>query len=310
MLSKTTSYFFGTIVLICIILGYISPALALMTGICVGIVRAFNKELVSQSVNFQRSLLQISVIGLGFGIHVSDAFLVGAQGFFISLIAIVCTFIITLTISRLVGSEKKLSVLIASGTAICGGSAIAAVSPGIQANSYQTSIALAIVFVLNAIALFIFPPIGYFFELNQTQFGLWCAIAIHDTSSVVGASQVFGMESLAIATTTKLVRALWIIPLVLIITLSSKSSGKFTFPWFILGFLLAMIVASYIPGIETISNAIVWLAKKTLILTLFLIGLQINISQLKILGFKTALVGTLTWIILAAFSLLYILNYT
>ncbi len=309
MFSKNWSYFFIAVVVLCVFLGYITPSLALLLGILNGVLQTFNYELVKSSINLQKYLLQIAVIGLGFGIHIQDAFKIGAQGFSISLIAIVCTFLITFTISRLVGSEKKLTTLIASGTAICGGSAIVAVSPGIKANSQQTSMALAVVFVLNAIALFVFPPIGHFFDLSQTQFGLWCAIAIHDTSSVIGASQVFGAESLTIATTTKLVRALWIIPLVLILSFSHKSSGKVNFPWFILAFLFAMVFTSYIPGMEKVGNSIMWLAQKLLILTLFLIGLQINVLQLKKLGYKTAIMGTLTWMLLSTLSLFYILNY-
>ncbi len=309
MLSKPWSYFFIILMVICIVLGYITPSIALLIGIINGLLHTLDVQLIERSASLQKYLLQIAVVGLGFGIHIQDAFIIGTQGFFISLLTILGTFLITFIISRLVGSEKKLTTLIASGTAICGGSAIAAVSPGIKASSQQTSIALAIVFVLNAIALFIFPPIGRFFDLSQTQFGLWCAIAIHDTSSVVGASQIFGMESLTIATTTKLVRALWIIPLVILISFSSKSSRRINFPWFILGFLLAMLLASYVPALEVVNDSIVWLAKKLLIFTLFLIGLQVNVSQLKKLGYKTAIMGTVTWLILALLSLIYILNY-
>ena len=206
-------------------------------------------------------------------------------------------------------SERISTILVASGTAICGGSAIAAVSPSLKADSSQTSISLAIVFLLNAIALFVFPYIGQFFGLDQAQFGTWSAIAIHDTSSVVGAAEVYGNEALNVATTTKLVRTLSIIPLVLIISFGSNSKEKFTFPWFIFGFIGAMLINSYVTSAEPISAHIVWIARKALIFTLFLIGMQINLAQLKKLGFNILIVGIFTWILLGVISLFYVLNY-
>ncbi|MGB3151529.1 MAG: putative sulfate exporter family transporter [Maribacter sp.] len=309
MISKTASYIFASLVLLGTLLGYISPAIALLIGMISGIFQISDKTVVQKSIKSQKLLLQLSVVGLGFGINIQDALIMGSNSFFLSLVAIVLTFIIAITLAKILKAERVTTILVASGTAICGGSAIAAVSPSIKANSNQTSIALAIVFLLNAIALFIFPYVGHYFDLSETQFGLWCAIAIHDTSSVVGASAVFGPEALNVATTTKLVRTLWIIPLVLIISFGSNSKEKFTFPWFILGFLGAMAIATYIPQIGALSDKIVWLARKALIFTLFLIGLQININQLKKLGFSILGVGIFTWLILAVISLLYIINY-
>jgi len=310
MFSKTVSYVIGALILAGTLLEFISPAVALAIGMVLGIFHLANSELVEQSKGFQKSLLKISVVGLGFGINIKEALVVGADSFFITLITIVCTFIIAFGIGKLLKSERITTILVASGTAICGGSAIAAVSPSLHANSNQTSIALAIVFLLNAVALFIFPSIGYYFDLSQSQFGLWSAIAIHDTSSVVGAAELFGEESLNIATTTKLVRTLWIIPLVLIISFGSNTKDKFAFPWFIIGFLAAMGISSYFPEMESVSKGIVWVSRKLLIFTLFLIGLQISIDQLKKLGFIILIVGVLTWIILAVISLFYIINYT
>ncbi|MEO0901171.1 MAG: putative sulfate exporter family transporter, partial [Bacteroidota bacterium] len=212
-------------------------------------------------------------------------------------------------VGKILKSERITTILVASGTAICGGSAIAAVSPSLKADSSQTSISLAIVFLLNAIALFIFPYIGHYFGLDQSQFGTWSAIAIHDTSSVVGAAEVFGNEALNIATTTKLVRTLWIIPLVLIISFGSNSKERFAFPWFIFGFIGAMLINSYISEAAQISESMVWVARKALVFTLFLIGMQINIDQLKKLGFNILIVGVTTWIVLGAISLFYVLNY-
>lgn len=309
MLSKFITYSIGILVLIGIVLNVIPPALALALGMLSGIFKLANNDLVVKSKPLQKYLLQASVIGLGFGIHIKQAIEVGSNSFFITLITIVFVFIVAFTLGKLLKSDKITTILVASGTAICGGSAIAAVSPSIKANSNQTSISLAIVFLLNAVALFIFPIVGEYFSLDQNQFGLWSAIAIHDTSSVVGAAEIFGEKALNIATTTKLVRTLWIIPLVLIISFGSDTKEKFKFPWFILGFLVAMILASYLPLIQPINEHIVWGARKLLVFTLFLIGFQINIAQLKKLGFNILLVGVFTWLILAIISLIYILRY-
>lgn len=309
MLSKTATYILCGLVLTGTLLGYITPALALAIGMVTGIFKIANTDFVQGSKKFQKLLLQLSVVGLGFGIHMQQAVEVGSNSFFITLITIVCTFIIAFAIGKILKSERITTILVASGTAICGGSAIAAVSPSLKADSSQTSISLAIVFLLNAIALFIFPYIGHYFGLDQSQFGTWSAIAIHDTSSVVGAAEVFGNEALNIATTTKLVRTLWIIPLVLIISFGSNSKERFAFPWFIFGFIGAMLINSYISEAAQISESMVWVARKALVFTLFLIGMQINIDQLKKLGFNILIVGVTTWIVLGAISLFYVLNY-
>lgn len=310
MLSKLVTYLLIILVLIVTLLGYISPAVALLIGMISGILQISNNEVVQNNIKFQKYLLQISVVGLGFGINIQEALVLGSNSFFLSLVAIVFTFIIAISFAKLFKSERITTLLVASGTAICGGSAIAAVSPCLRANSNQTSIALAIVFLLNAIALFIFPSIGHYFNLSESQFGLWCAIAIHDTSSVVGASALYGSEALNVATTTKLVRTLWIIPLVLILSFGSDTGKNIKFPWFILAFLGAMLLSSYIVQLQPINDKIVWLARKSLIFTLFLIGLQINLKQLRKLGFSIIGVGALTWVILVVLSLFYILNYT
>ncbi|PRX56489.1 YeiH family protein [Flagellimonas meridianipacifica] len=309
MLSKVSTYILCIAVLLGTLMGYISPALALAAGMVSGIFKIANDDFVQKSKKFQKLLLQLSVVGLGFGIHMQQAVEVGSNSFFITLITIVCTFIIAFAIGKILKSERITTILVASGTAICGGSAIAAVSPSLKADSSQTSISLAIVFLLNAIALFIFPYIGHYFGLDQSQFGTWSAIAIHDTSSVVGAAEVYGNEALNIATTTKLVRTLWIIPLVLIISFGSNSKERFAFPWFIFGFIGAMLISSYVPEAGQVSESIVWIARKALIFTLFLIGMQINIAQLKKLGFNILIVGITTWIVLGAISLFYVLNY-
>jgi len=309
MISKPVTYGISAVVLLGTLLGYISPSIALAIGMIGGIFKLANAEFVEKNKKAQKYLLQIAVVGLGFGIHIAQAIEIGSNSFFVTLITIVFVFIIAFVLARILKSDRITTILVASGTAICGGSAIAAVSPSIKANSNQTSISLAIVFLLNAIALFIFPSIGYYFGLSQEQFGLWSAIAIHDTSSVVGAAEIYGNESLTIATTTKLVRTLWIIPLVLIISFGSNTQEKFKFPWFILGFLGAMLLISYVPALDGIKEHIVWGARKLLVFTLYLIGLQINIKELKKLGFNILIVGITTWLLLAFSSLLFILNY-
>lgn len=309
MNSKSIIYIIGGGVLLGILFGYVTPALALLIGMSVGILNLCDIQIVQENHKLQSQLLRVSVIGLGFGIHVKEALALGSSSFFISLVAITLTFVIAFSIGKIVGSEKITTILVASGTAICGGSAIAAVSPSINANSNQTSIALAIIFLLNAVALFIFPPIGHFFDLNQTQFGLWCAIAIHDTSSVIGASEQFGEIARNVATTTKLIRTLWIVPLVLIISFGADSKKKINFPWFILGFLATMLLSSYVPTLEFFSEKMVWISRKILIFSLFLIGLQINLKNLKKIGSNILVVGLSTWIILVVVSLFYIINY-
>ncbi len=309
MISKPITYTISALVLLGTLLGYVSPSIALGLGMIGGIFKIANVEFVEKNKKAQKYLLQIAVVGLGFGIHIKQAIEIGSSSFFVTLITIVFVFIIAFMLARLLKSDRITTILVASGTAICGGSAIAAVSPSIKANSNQTSISLAIVFLLNAIALFIFPTIGSYFELSQEQFGLWSAIAIHDTSSVVGAAEIYGNESLTIATTTKLVRTLWIIPLVLIISFGSNTKEKFNFPWFILGFLGAMLLISYVPALDGVKEYFVWGARKLLVFTLFLIGLQINIKELKKLGFNILIVGISTWLLLAVSSLLFIQNY-
>ncbi len=309
MISKPATYGISALVLLGTLFGYISPSIALAIGMAGGIFKLANFDFVEQSRNAQKTLLQLAVVGLGFGIHIMEAIEIGSNSFFVTLITIIFVFIVAFVLARVLKADRITTILVASGTAICGGSAIAAVSPSLKANSNQTSISLAIVFLLNALALFIFPTLGHYFELSQEQFGLWSAIAIHDTSSVVGAAEIYGEQSLTIATTTKLVRTLWIIPLVLIISFGSNTKEKFRFPWFILGFLGAMLLVSYFPIFETFKEYIVWGARKLLIFTLYLIGLQINIKELKKLGFNILIVGVITWLLLAISSMLFILNY-
>lgn len=309
MIKRTAIILIAIVLLIGVLLGLVSAPIALLVGIIVGLFQLPDEGFLNTSSSIQKFLLQATVVGLGFGINVTDAIEVGSQSLLISLVTIISTFLIAFGIRQLIGSEKKLTMLIASGTAICGGSAIAAISPTIKANAAQTSVALAVIFVLNAIALFIFPAIGRFFHLGEAQYGVLCALAIHDTSSVVGASQSFGEHSVMIATTTKLVRAFWIVPLAIAIGFSNKSEQKSRLPWFMALFIVAVIISSFVPWMQDINTKIVWVSQKLLILVLFLIGLQITIPKLKSLGLKSMIVGVSTWVLLIFLSLFYVINY-
>lgn len=309
MTNRATFFLVCIGVLIGITVEIISAPIALLMGIILGITNAIDQTIITKSTRIQKILLQITVVGLGFGLQLSDAMEIGSKGIIISLITIILTFTIAFTLRFILKSDQKLTMLIASGTAICGGSAIAAISPTIRANPAQTSISLAVVFVLNAIALFIFPTIGHYFNLGSSQFGIWCALAIHDTSSVVGASQAFGEESMVIATTAKLVRALWIVPLALGFSFLFKSTKGVSIPWFIGGFVLVVLLSSMIPAMDTVSQGIVWLSRKLLVFIMFLIGIQISIHKLKQLGTQSIVLGIITWLALAAFSLLYVIKF-
>ncbi len=208
-------------------------------------------------------LLQVSVVGLGFGMNVHSALKAGKQGIIFTIVSIFGTLILGWLLGKLFKIDKKTSLLVSTGTAICGGSAIAAISPVINAEEKQISVALGTIFILNSIALFIFPLIGHFFHLSETQFGLWCAIAIHDTSSVVGAASKYGSHALEVATTVKLARALWIIPLSIGAAIIYRNkSTKVKIPWFIGFFILSMIVNTYVPAVQKIAPVLVAIAKR------------------------------------------------
>lgn len=258
-------------------------------------------------------LLQVSVVGLGFGMNAHEALEVGKDGLIFTVASIVLTLGLGLALGKFFKVNKKTSILISSGTAICGGSAIAAMSPVIDADEDQISISLATIFILNSVALFIFPVLGHMFEMSQNQFGMWAAIAIHDTSSVVGAAHRYGDAALQIATMVKLERTLWIIPMSLITAFFFKTGKKkVSIPYFIFYFILAMLantfIPRYMPAIAPINEGIVFLSKRFLTLTLFLIGAGLSLRALKAVGIKPMLQGILLWIFISVFSLVVILN--
>ena len=283
----------------------VSPPIALLFGIL--FVNIFGKVLETDS--FVKKLLQYSIVGLGFGINLNTAIEAGSQGFLFTVSTIALVMIFGLLLAKILKIDKTIAQLISAGTAICGGSAIAAVAPILKANSKQTSVALGIVFVLNAVALFIFPEIGHFFNLTQNQFGIWSAIAIHDTSSVVGAASKYGNEALQIATTVKLARALWIIPLAFLISIFTKSEGKIKIPYFIGFFVLAILAGTFLPFLQNFNSIISEISRDTLKVALFLIGAGLSLQNLKNIGIKPLLLGIILWIFISSISLYAVLEF-
>ncbi|MGK0385768.1 MAG: putative integral membrane protein (TIGR00698 family) [Patiriisocius sp.] len=287
---------------ICCLIPFVSPPVALLLGLI--IAQFVGHPYVHLNHKATNILLQVSVVGLGFGMNITSAMKAGKEGVLFTIIYIIGTLIIGFFIGKFLKIEKKTSYLISAGTAICGGSAIAAISPVIKAEEKQISVALGTIFILNSIALIIFPFIGHSLNLSQSQFGLWCAIAIHDTSSVVGAASKYGEQALEIATTLKLARALWIIPVAFLSTLIFKNKGgKIKIPYFIGLFVIAMILNTYIPFVQEYSHYVTGIAKAGLTLTLFLIGSGLNRKMLQSVGFRPLIQGIILWIIISVTSL-------
>ena len=284
-----------------------SPLLALAAGLL--LAQTTGNPFVVQTRKATAWLLQFSVIGLGFGMNAHAAVQAGRQGILFTVASIAGTLVLGFLVGRGLGLGQRVVHLISCGTAICGGSAIAAVGPVLRAKDEEMSVALGTVFVLNALALFAFPPIGHALHLTQSQFGLWCAIAIHDTSSVVGAAAAYGPQALAVATTIKLVRALWIIPVALgTAVLFKQRDVKIKIPYFILGFIAAMLVNTFVPAVHPASPLIVSLAKTGLTITLFFIGAGLSATTLRSVGARPFALGTLLWLVVAAASLYVILH--
>ncbi|MBC5992652.1 YeiH family protein [Pontibacter cellulosilyticus] len=285
---------------------FTSP-LALLAGLAVGLM--VGNPFPVASAKGSKYILQAAVVGLGFGINLYQVTETGLSGLIYTFVSLTITMVLGIALGRTFGIAPKLTHLISAGTAICGGSAIAAVAPAIKASAKEISVALGIVFILNALALFIFPEIGYSLQLSQQQFGLWAAIAIHDTSSVVGAASRYGDEALQLATTLKLTRALWIVPLVLVSGLIFKSeSKKVSIPVFILLFILASVLITFVPAIKTVSPFILFAAKKALLLSLFLIGANLNMATIRSISARPFYQGFILWVLIA-FSSLFVIYF-
>lgn len=316
----------------------VTPAIALFMGLIFAFVFGtpcpkFNKKL-------SKYLLQASVVGLGFGMNLIDSLKSGADGMVFTVVSVIVVMVAGVIIGRMMNVNDKSAYLISSGTAICGGSAIAAVGPVLKASEHEMAVSLGVIFILNAIALFIFPPLGHYFDMSQTQFGTWAAIAIHDTSSVVGAGDAYGAEACEIATLIKCTRALWIIPLAFFTmwyfgrkerAMQSGEGGKrkVNIPWFIFYFILAMVINTYtpafldwlsaqtsmistshvLPEIQDVYAVIVKCAKKALVLVLFAIGASLSLSVVRKVGAKPLLLAILLWVIIGVLSF-FVVRYT
>lgn len=283
----------------------VSPPIALFLGII--FVNIFGQ--VFNADKIIKIVLQVSIVGLGFGINLKQALQAGSEGFLFTVFSITLIVVLGIVLGYIFRIDKIITQLISFGTAICGGSAIAAIAPILKADGKQTSVSLGIIFLLNALALFIFPEIGQYFHLSQNQFGIWSAIAIHDTSSVVGAASKYGHEALQTATTVKLARALWIIPISFMLSFLNKSGGKVKIPYFIGFFILAILVNSYFPAIKDVASYVVDFSKSSLKVALFLIGTGLSFQNLKNIGIKPLLLGIILWVVISVISLFAVLEF-
>lgn len=310
VLDEKTIFFLGFLLTAT---GIISPPLALLGGIVFAFF--FAHPFAKESSCLSRLLLQIAVVCLGFGMNIHQVVRAGRSGFLYTAVSIVSSLAIGLLLGRLAAVAGKASLLIAAGTAICGGSAIAAVAPVVDANEEEISVSMGTVFILNSLALFLFPAIGAALHLTQGQFGLWSALAIHDTSSVVGATAKYGAEALSVGTTVKLARALWIIPVTLAAAAyaarmcpreAGQPRAKIKLPWFILFFCLAAAMNTWMPRLAPAYSTLSYLGKAGLCVTLFLIGTSLSRKALRKVGLRPLLQGVVLWILVAGTSLVLI----
>lgn len=294
----------------------ISPPVALFLGLAFALIFGipypkFNKKL-------SKYLLQASVVGLGFGMNLQKSLQSGADGMMFTIISVVGVMVIGVILGRYMSIDRKTSYLISSGTAICGGSAIAAVGGVLKANENEMAVSLGVIFILNAIALFIFPPLGHLLGLSQAQFGTWAAIAIHDTSSVVGTGEAYGAEACELATLIKCTRALWIIPLAFFTMWffrkdkSGERKTKISIPWFILLFALAMVINSYTPAstmtvMGPVYKTLVVMAKKALVAVLFAIGASLSLKVIRKVGVKPLVQALILWMVIGTTSLVVVM---
>ena len=285
--------------------GLVSPPLALLGGLAYGLALAHPFH--AESKHLSKFLLQASVVGLGFGMNLHEVVRAGRSGFFYTALSITFVMLLGLGLGYFINVGKKSSFLITAGTAICGGSAIAAVGPIAEASEEEMAVSLGAVFILNSVALFLFPIVGFALHMTQTQFGLWSALAIHDTSSVVGATAKYGPTALAVGTTVKLARALWIVPLSVLTAVILKSKARIQWPWFILLFCLAALLNTLVPAFNPTFAALSHLGRIGLTVTLFLIGTGLNKEIVKKVGVRPLLQGLTLWIIVGASALTLIL---
>ncbi len=299
-MSIPTSLFFG-------FENPISAPIALLCGLVFAFI--FKNPCPKFNKKTSKYLLQVAVVLLGFNMNLHESLKSGAEGMMFTVVSVVGVMALGVLIGYWMHINRKTSYLISSGTAICGGSAIAAVGPVLKANENEMAVSLGVIFILNSIALFIFPPIGHMLDMTQAQFGTWAAIAIHDTSSVVGAGEVYGEVALQTATLIKLTRALWIIPLAFVTMFIFRDrTGKISIPWFIFIFVLAMIVNTYVALPEALTSTLVWIARRGMVVTLFLIGASLSLGTIKQVGVKPLLLALALWVVISLTSLEVVLQ--
>ena len=307
-MKKKLSFLYLLLPLLCMC-SFVTAPMALFCGI----VLAFLKiERPFEFKKYSSPLLQYSVVLMGFGMSLQQVIEVSSKGIVLTACSVLLVFLFGMLLGRLLKVDRNTAMLISSGTAICGGSAIAAVSPIIKAKDNQISFALTVVFVLNALALFIFPPIGRALNMGEVDFGYWSAIAIHDTSSVVGAGAAYGPDALQTAVTVKLARTLWIIPLSFLVLFINRkhdaNKGKVKIPWFILYFVVAILIAFLLPQFSELYTNLAFLGRRGMVVALFMIGCGFSFEDLKKAGWRSFVLGVLLWIVIAVISFLFFIN--
>ena len=285
----------------------ISPQWMLLLGIGLSFLVKNRPSIQDRAKRYSSKLLQISVILLGSALNFHEVLKQGADGALITSISIALVFIVGFIGIKVFRLDKIQGLLITAGTAICGGSAIGALAPVLGASSTAITISIGIVFLLNALSVFIFPPLGHYLALTQEQFGLWSALAIHDTSAVVASSSIYGKEALAVATTIKLTRALWIIPVTLLFALfNNRQTKKITIPWFILGFLICSVAFTFIGPLHSVRPYFLMASKQGFAFTLYLIGLTFNPDQVREAGARPFVFGIILWALVSLGSFYFI----
>ena len=285
----------------------ITAPLALLLGLVFAFV--FKNPCPKFNKKTSKYLLQVAVVCLGFNMNLQESLKSGSEGMLFTVVSVVGVMALGVLVGYWLNINRKTAYLISSGTAICGGSAIAAVGPVVKANENEMAVSLGVIFILNSVALFIFPPLGHLLDMTQQQFGTWAAIAIHDTSSVVGAGEAYGEEALQLATLIKLTRALWIIPLAFVtMFIFRDKTAKISIPWFIFIFVLAMVVNTYVPLPEWFVSAMVWIAKRGMVVTLVLIGASLSLASIKSVGIRPLLQAVVLWVVISVASLFVVLE--
>lgn len=307
-MKKKLSFLYLLLPLLCMC-SFVTAPMALFCGILLAFLKI---ERPFEFKKYSSPLLQYSVVLMGFGMNLQQVIEVSSKGIVLTACSVLLVFLFGMLLGRLLKVDRNTAMLISSGTAICGGSAIAAVSPIIKAKDNQISFALTVVFVLNALALFIFPPIGRALNMGEVDFGYWSAIAIHDTSSVVGAGAAYGPDALQTAVTVKLARTLWIIPLSFLVLFINRkhdsNKGKIKIPWFILYFVVAILIAFLLPQFSELYTNLAFLGRRGMVVALFMIGCGFSFEDLKKAGWRSFVLGVLLWMVIAVSSFLLFIN--